>query len=153
MLDVPNAFSTVEARDRAIARRIECLGSLLHHTEVTAQLAQAEHNQHDDVERPLSIWPKSSTETGFMYRVDLFCPLRRFFITKTGYWGLGPGVMCAGDKCWILYGARVPYILRPWGGQGRYKLAGECYVYGLMEGQAMDMLNCGEIIEEWFTIC
>jgi hypothetical protein len=61
------------------------------------------------------------------------------FVTDGGMLGTGfPGMM-AGDLVCILFGGRVPYVLRPTEVEGQYLLIGECYVDELMEGEAMHM--------------
>jgi hypothetical protein len=63
---------------------------------------------------------------------------RRFFMTKAeGLWGLGPAAMQQGDVCAVLFGADVPFILRPTGIKGEYKVVGECYMYDFMYGDAV----------------
>ncbi|KAL7932806.1 hypothetical protein V8C35DRAFT_306825 [Trichoderma chlorosporum] len=37
---------------------------------------------------------------------------RRFFLTRTGYMGLGPDGLLEGDKVCVLAGGRLPFILR-----------------------------------------
>ena len=71
----------------------------------------------------------------FLFDLNLSCKGRAFFITKTGYYGLGPVVMKPGDECYILYGARVPFVLRPTGEHGPVRLMGEAYVHGIMHGE------------------
>ena len=62
-------------------------------------------------------------------------PYRKFFTTKKGTIGLGPRSMRPGDLVCILSGGRVPFIVRV---EGPYfRLIGESYVYGLMEGEAV----------------
>lgn len=63
---------------------------------------------------------------------------RRIFITNKGYFGIGPKALVEGDICCILFGARVPYILRPLE-DSTYLLVGECYVRDIMLGEAFDM--------------
>jgi hypothetical protein len=63
------------------------------------------------------------------------CVDRRFFVTKTGSMGIGPDVMNEGDIIVILFGGRVPYILRPV--DNGFKFIGECYVPGLMNSEAV----------------
>lgn len=60
---------------------------------------------------------------------------RRFFISATGYYGLGPSCMEKGDVCAILFGGDVPFILRPTGISGRFRLVGEAYMHGAMYGE------------------
>ncbi|KAK6439637.1 hypothetical protein LTR95_004150 [Oleoguttula sp. CCFEE 5521] len=52
--------------------------------------------------------------------------------------GLGPTESHVGDVISILYGCTVPCLLResPWV-PGSYRPVGECYVYGLMDGEAI----------------
>ena len=42
-----------------------------------------------------------------------------------------------GDEIWIIYGCRTPFLLRPT--EGRYLMVGECFVDGIMNGQALKM--------------
>ena len=76
---------------------------------------------------------------------------RRLFQTRDGYIGLGPARMEVGDEIWILKGGSMPFLLRPAGeyefkrvsGGKRhcYRLVGECYVHGLMYGEAVEDRN------------
>jgi hypothetical protein len=52
--------------------------------------------------------------------------------------GTGPEGLCVGDVVCVLFGGDVPFILRP-SPQGNYQLIGECYVSGIMRGEALDM--------------
>jgi len=36
-----------------------------------------------------------------------------------------------------LLGGRTPFVLRPGVGEGKYRFVGECYVHGIMYGQAL----------------
>lgn len=62
--------------------------------------------------------------------------------------GVGPDGMQIGDNVCILYGLETPYIVRPVGKQGHYKLIGECFVNGIMYGEAFDMA----LTEQEFSI-
>ena len=64
------------------------------------------------------------------------CLERRFFITQSGYMGVGPEAMRDGDCVVILFGGKVPYILRRAG--SRWRFVGDAYVPVLMEGQAVN---------------
>lgn len=59
----------------------------------------------------------------------------RFFTTMSGYAGLGPYPCQPGDKVVIIFGCASPLVLRPVG--SHYELVGECYVHGIMHGEAM----------------
>lgn len=66
----------------------------------------------------------------------------RKLISSERFVGLGPEAAQAGDVVCILFGGRNPYLLRR-RNDTSYLLVGECYVNGLMHGEA---LNC---VEEW----
>jgi hypothetical protein len=59
--------------------------------------------------------------------------------TKSGFIGLAPPEAKPGDIVAILVGAPVPLILRKRGDQ--YILIGECYVHGVMGGEALGHLS------------
>ncbi|KAK3381902.1 heterokaryon incompatibility protein-domain-containing protein [Podospora didyma] len=61
---------------------------------------------------------------------------RRFFLTKKGRMGLGPGDAQLNDKIVVLKGCSVPLIMRAVEGGGAV-LIGEAYVSGIMNGQVM----------------
>jgi hypothetical protein len=87
---------------------------------------------------------------GFQRMACLACDGRIPFSTSFGYLGLGPEMLQSGDVVCVLYGATVPYILRPQ--NGHYILIGEAYVHGAMLGEAMEKLQQGQLIEEEFEI-
>jgi hypothetical protein len=61
---------------------------------------------------------------------------RCIFITEGGLLAAGPENASVGDAVVILFGANVPFVLRPDG--DHHRLIGQSYVYGLMEGQAIE---------------
>lgn len=63
--------------------------------------------------------------------------MRRFCATSNGRIGLVPSGTAAGDEICVLYGGRVPYVVRPC--EKGYIFIGECYIHGLMHGEAMNM--------------
>lgn len=77
------------------------------------------------------------------------CKGRALFITEDGVTGLGPNMARPEDKVCVIHGCRVPFIIRRieerkvWISEGNmilenyYVLVGECYVYGLMNGEAV----------------
>ncbi|KAF2021339.1 hypothetical protein BU24DRAFT_457320 [Aaosphaeria arxii CBS 175.79] len=56
--------------------------------------------------------------------------------TKKGYIGIVPGETKPGDKVVLLFGSRVPFVVREGKEPGQYKLIGECYLHGIMHFQA-----------------
>ena len=72
---------------------------------------------------------------------------RRFFVTKHGRFGLGPPGVLPGDRCAVLFGSRVPFIVRATEGSAdtSYLLLGETYVHGVMRGEAVRLWRDKEI--------
>lgn len=67
---------------------------------------------------------------------------RRLFTTQTGYLGLAPEEVCVGDSIAVLLGCNHPVVLRP--GKEGLRYIGECYVHGLMDGEAVEAATRGE---------
>ena len=67
---------------------------------------------------------------------------RRFFVTADRYMGLAPGEAKLGDRVAIIYGCSTPFLIRRIDGvESSWCLVGECYIYGLMDGEAVAMNN------------
>ncbi|KAI1402484.1 heterokaryon incompatibility protein-domain-containing protein [Hypoxylon fuscum] len=60
---------------------------------------------------------------------------RRLMTTETGYMGMVPETVKLGDIIAVLHGCNFPVMLRPH--RNGYHLIGECYVHGLMDGEAV----------------
>ena len=61
---------------------------------------------------------------------------RRFFTTSKGYMGLGQSRVRIGYTVVILHGGKTPCLLKKTGKKG-YRFKGECYIQGLMNGEAL----------------
>jgi hypothetical protein len=68
---------------------------------------------------------------------------RRFFITDKGHIGMGPDSLQTGDIVCILYGGKVPFILRP--ESDHYLLVGESYTHGMMDGEMVTKWEANEL--------
>lgn len=81
------------------------------------------------------------------FYVQMWCLAweRRPF-TMLNYIGLGPTEAIAGDFVCIVYGSDVPYIVRR-RRNGTFRLIGEAYVDGIMDGEVMAGLVTKEVIE------
>lgn len=66
---------------------------------------------------------------------------RRMVTTEKGYIGMMPELTRSGDLLCVLFGSRMPVILRHM--EGHYIFIGECYVHGLMYGESMIELRKG----------
>ncbi|CAH0039573.1 unnamed protein product [Clonostachys rhizophaga] len=84
---------------------------------------------------------------GFGCNVELFASAAangfrsQRFITSQGYIGQAPQSVeigrDKGDKVVLIAGCHVPFILRPQA-KGRYSVVGDCYLHGIMGGEAWD---------------
>lgn len=104
-------------------------------------------------------WARKSLEDKMRWQryrdsAALVCHKRKFFFTKKGFFGLGPGALRPDDFVALLLGADVPFVVRevlddeeenaevrmrenkPVPMDRKFQLIGECYVDGLMQGQA-----------------
>ncbi|KAK7429583.1 hypothetical protein QQZ08_003963 [Neonectria magnoliae] len=83
------------------------------------------------------------------HEATLVARYRRFAVTTGGLFLIGPDMMEPGDVVAVLYGGKTPFVLRQRAEGDGWTLVGECYVHGLMNGEAVedDMLQ-----PEEFTI-
>lgn len=63
----------------------------------------------------------------------------RLILTANGLVGTAPEGSKPGDEVCALYGGKALYILRPHKDGVHYTLIGEAYVFGLMDGDALDL--------------
>jgi hypothetical protein len=74
--------------------------------------------------------------TSFYNTVLRHCMGRNLCVTTEGYLGNVPNGSLKGDKICILFGSAVPFVLRECE-RGFFKLIGECYIHGIMDGEVM----------------
>lgn len=78
----------------------------------------------------------------FVERIQSIIWNRKFMVSENHGWiGLVPMATQVDDIICILYGCSVPVVLRPYdrtAGYGLFQLVGECYVHGMMDGEAME---------------
>ncbi|KAE8445938.1 hypothetical protein EG329_012717 [Mollisiaceae sp. DMI_Dod_QoI] len=115
---------------------VETLGSSDDVSEEVQKAAESAKCESD--QEKWSRWANSASEG------------RIFARTGRGYYMLGPSALETGDVVCVLFGSKVPFCLRPIG--RRYLIVGECYVHGLMKGEAIDMLSRDELHEKIFDI-
>lgn len=72
--------------------------------------------------------------------IGVNCSGRQLCITNRGYLGYVSSESQIGDKICILFGSAAPYILRK-SKEGFFMLVGECYIHGIMDGEAMKELD------------
>lgn len=74
----------------------------------------------------------------------------RLFKTAKGYIGLGPPRMEQGDQVCIVFGCKVPLLLREV--YDAYLLVGDCYVFGMMQGEMIEELENGRLEKTTFIL-
>ena|SRR5438045_3609637 len=74
---------------------------------------------------------------------------RKLCITHGGFMGLVPKNSEPEDDIALFWGAAVPFVIRSHG--NHYQLIGECYIYGIMDGEALTDLDESRV--ENFLIC
>jgi hypothetical protein len=92
---------------------------------------------------------------------DIYCHLTReivrkiysiarqrvFFVTENGYMGIGSRAIDAGDLVYDLLGGDIPYILRSTAASNEFKLLGDAYVHGIMDGELWRLAGDGTRLE------
>lgn len=83
---------------------------------------------------PPSVWAAVSKNIGTIIED------KDMFITTKGYLGLGHEGFLEGDVVCILSGGEVPFLLREskHGSKQIFRFLSECYVHGVMDGEAMN---------------
>ncbi|KAH7095536.1 heterokaryon incompatibility protein-domain-containing protein [Paraphoma chrysanthemicola] len=85
-------------------------------------------------------------QLGSLYRIRMQALKgKRPFLSKIGYVGLGPSYMRSGDMIVVLSGGTIPFIIRPVD-EGKYRLMGECYCDGIMDGEIVTQRAKEEIV-------
>lgn len=101
-----------------------------------AYLTKAEGGS-DAVEHEIQELALTGDAFKWSHEATLVTRYRRFAITDGGLFVLGSDVLEEGDVVVVLYGGRVPFILRE-RKEGGWTLIGECYVHGMMNGETLD---------------
>ena len=75
----------------------------------------------------------------------------RIYVTDKGYYGLVPCDVQVGDQVCVLYGSKVPFLLRNIS-DAKYELLSWTFVLGLMNGEALANANIRHLIEKTFCL-
>ena len=88
-----------------------------------------------------------TAQATFHMQVLTACEGHRFAITKRGYIALVPHCAQVGDRIALFLGTSVPFVLRESNrcslthGKVFFRLVGDAYVHGIMDGEAMEFEN------------
>jgi hypothetical protein len=74
---------------------------------------------------------------GFMGAHGKWCYNRRFFRSAAGRFGWTVDGSQPDDRICVLHGGDYPFVLRP-SEAGNYTIVGDCYIHGLMDGEALE---------------
>ncbi|MCJ1378901.1 hypothetical protein MMC17_002000 [Xylographa soralifera] len=96
-----------------------------------------------ELESSMTAYWESDLANSFHISYKEACIGRRFFVTKKGYFGIGPAELEKGDEIYILAGGKHPFALRPSlePEPDTFELVGDCYVHGIMDGEAVSDQN------------
>jgi hypothetical protein len=126
---------------RSMNRHIRAQGMDLFSTYPSDEL-QREFHMHDP-----DFWAGAQAMDNDFQDIDFLFDnpggQRRFAVTERKYMGIVPNGSKAGDIVCVLFGTKVPFILRACtapGQQYKYQLVGEAYIHGMMDGQALDLI-------------
>ncbi|RDI86915.1 hypothetical protein Vi05172_g3163 [Venturia inaequalis] len=82
--------------------------------------------------------------------VRTWCRRCNMYRTSKGYFVLGPHLAREGDNICVLFGGKTLYCLRKI--DDHYTFIGECYAYGLVNGEAVDLMEKGELERKSFIL-
>jgi hypothetical protein len=94
----------------------------------------------------------------FLHRVRSIIWMRRMIWTEQEHLlGLAPDEAQEGDLICIIFGCSVPVVLRKvvgdeMTGERHYRLLGDCYVHGMMDGEAFTMQHARNIPQTQFEL-
>jgi Heterokaryon incompatibility protein (HET) len=97
-----------------------------------------------------------SVNDDYYQRLWNHLPSNCFFVTKSGFCGVGPSNIEIGDHLAIWFGAPVPFVLRQNEDQAQVKREGEfacsvvgvAYVGGIMDGEIVDEVYCEDLEDD-----
>ncbi|KAJ8125307.1 hypothetical protein O1611_g8331 [Lasiodiplodia mahajangana] len=96
------------------------------------EMVRVEEDEGSPAEQSLESDRKDIEES---FRIAYF--KRRLFRTTRGYFGIASESIVPGDRVWVLAAARVPFVLKAADvDEGCWRLVGEAYVHGVMDGDA-----------------
>jgi hypothetical protein len=119
-----------------------------------ANSAAGESNSQDEKEDQQDL-------IGWLYDHDTTLLGRKLFRTQKGYLGMTCQHVRGGDKVAVLWGGRLPFVLREKGlvvldpetgcapqiVMSHVLVGGECYVHGLADGQAVELARTEHLID------
>ncbi|KAK4205885.1 hypothetical protein QBC37DRAFT_301906, partial [Rhypophila decipiens] len=115
------------------------VGSIVKSLEKAADEGNERARKHSFEKFQATEWRRTMPDSSwFTTRLNFMTGKRPFRTNLNGYVGMGPHLAQHGDVVVLLFGARMPYVLRPASdrGVGYYQFLGEAYCHGIMDGEA-----------------
>lgn len=108
-------------------------------------LASSSSSSHTPISPAIHALSLTGDPFKWSHEATLITRYRRFAVTRNGYFVLGPDALQEGDVVAVLRGGKTPFLLREVNaGEGGWRLVGECYVHGLMDGEGWDVEGAKE---------
>jgi len=99
-----------------------------------------------------SLQRRERTQPKFLDRTAGFLNYR-FSTTAKGFMAMIPHTAKEGDILCVLYGSRLPHVLRKVRGEeGTYTMVGTAYVHGFMDAEAIEWRDQGKLKEQRFKL-
>jgi hypothetical protein len=138
-IDQDEMYLAVRAEPPCKLRYDTCLAELELQMQVNGLTSLKEYEQRaaevDAMSQPREADTDGRGFYGSLYRIHMQeMKGKRPFLSSVGYVGMGPSYMRPSDIIVVLSGASVPFIVRPLE-EGRFRLLGECYCDGIMDGE------------------
>ncbi|KAK2744300.1 ankyrin repeat and sam domain containing protein 6 [Colletotrichum kahawae] len=137
---VPDAYWTCRVRDDKRARTLSAASRCKKWINgIIGPDEQSTRRMRTQALKTFGETPSMIPQETVDFPVEKYALGRQFFVTTRGYLGIGPANTHAGDHVAILITSQVPFILRGCMDNG-YRILGEAYVSGGMNGEVIDVL-------------
>lgn len=80
---------------------------------------------------------QTTSHVGYKIQCLTTCAGRRFAVTDDGKIGVVPACAKPGDGIAVILGVSVPFVVRPTQYLNDWQLIGDCYIHGIMNGEAL----------------
>jgi len=109
-----------------------------------------EHGPGSRLQWPFERYPEPSANSQnlilFLKATQSLCGGRAFAVTSKGYFALVPQLARRGDVVVVIFGCPITLLLRRVG--NGFAVVGEVVVYGMMQGEMMEEVKAGRLVEE-----
>ncbi|UKZ78188.1 hypothetical protein TrVFT333_005923 [Trichoderma virens FT-333] len=112
------------------------------------KIYQIKCRTYDAVDEILKQQPSLVPQGTLPAGIEKYALGRKFFITRKGYFGLGPQQSEPGDRVAVIFGSGVPFVIRKCvtaAGKQAWRIVGECYVHGIMQGEVIQKWELGSV--------